>query len=364
MLSTPPVRPIETIDTPGPEDFLIRPATSSDIGDFYELACLAGAGFTSLPADEAILSERLLASEVAFAGGSGSFMLALEDRQRRRVVGCAAIKPGGTPLPDFLNFQVDAGKLIPTTRYAGVTEVGSLLLHPDYRRHGIGPWLARSRYLLIAAAPGRFGDSVFSELRGMVDECDRSPFYDAVCAGYFGCSFAEADGLCAEGRQAELNARLPKAPIPLSSLPPDARDAIAKPHQAGRRALDYLTDEGFVFEGVVDLLDGGPAVVADTRSIRTIRQAFQAPIGAGTIDTLEATDSYIAIGAGSDYRCCRSPVTLESGAVVCPPDIMQHLEAKRGTIAHICPLEERSRSSAASQATRSRQTADLATAAD
>ena len=96
-----------------------------------------------------------------------------------------------------------------------MTEVGSLLLHPDYRAHGVGPWLARSRYLLIAGDVDRFGEQIFSELRGVVNEDDRSPFYDGVCARYFDCSFADADELCAHGLQADLNALLPDEPITL-----------------------------------------------------------------------------------------------------------------------------------------------------
>ena len=158
MRSTPPVQVADTDDAIRPENLLIRPAIPSDLSDFYELARLAGAGFTSLPANEAVLAERLRTSARAFAGEAGTLMLALEDRLQSRVVGCAAVKPGGTPRPDFLNFRItDGGEaLSPTDRYADMTEVGSLLLHPDYRSNGIGPFLARSRYLLIATDPRAF----------------------------------------------------------------------------------------------------------------------------------------------------------------------------------------------------------------
>ena len=49
MRSMPPVPAMHADDKPGSDDLLIRPATSSDVDDFYELARLAGAGFTSLP---------------------------------------------------------------------------------------------------------------------------------------------------------------------------------------------------------------------------------------------------------------------------------------------------------------------------
>ncbi|MEM7043322.1 MAG: arginine N-succinyltransferase [Pseudomonadota bacterium] len=343
MRSTPPVRSADTHDTIRPEDFLIRPATPSDLSDFCELARLAGAGFTSLPANEAVLAERLQTSACAFAGALGTLMLALEDRRTRRVVGCAAVKPAGMPRPDFLNFRItDGGETLSATdRYADLTEVGSLLLHPDYRKIGIGPFLARSRYLLIATDPDRFGRHIFSELRGVVDEDDRSPFYDSVCAPHFGCSFAEADDLCAHGRQQEINALLPKAPIALETLSREALTAMGQPHRAGRRALDYLDEEGFRFEGVVDLLDGGPAVVAETRSIGTIRDSAEMPIRAGAIDDDQAIDAYLAIGSGGDFRCCHVRLSIEDGVASCSPDILSSLDLEDDVIGRLRPVDHR-----------------------
>lgn len=342
MRSMPPVRDKNTDDKPGPNDLLIRPANSSDVEDFHELARLAGAGFTSLPANEEILSERLAATERAFLGLPGVLMLALEDRRSMTVIGCAAVKPGGKTRPDFLNFQVsnDGQHLIPTSQYDDMTEVGSLLLHPHYRAYGVGPWLARSRYLLIAAAPDRFGDRIFSELRGVVNEDDRSPFYDGVCARYFDCSFADADELCAHGLQADLNTLLPKEQIPLAGVCSDARGAMGKPHRAGRRALDYLEREGFSFEGVIDLLDGGPAVVAKTRGIRTIKSTMMLPLRTGLVDGQEGLPAYLSVGDGLDFRCSSAAVVREDDALLCSAGSLALLKASEGTMARVCFVDD------------------------
>ena len=353
MRSTPPVGSIDADETLYSEDLLIRPATLSDIEDFFELSVLAGAGFTSLPASEALLSERLVASQGAFKGEAGTLMLALDDRRTRRVVGCAAVKPGGKPRADFLNFSIEDRALRTTSRYSNMTEVGSLLLHPDYRSNGIGPFLARSRYLLIATDLDRFGRHIFSELRGVVGEDDRSPFYDAVCAPYIDYSFAEADDLCAHGRQAEINALLPNAPILLDTLNKAALDAMGEPHRAGRRALDYLEEEGFHFEGVVDLLDGGPAVVAESRSVKTIRKSFEAPVRVGQVDDDTEMDAYIAVGEGPAFRCCRAQISVRDGAAYGSPDLLEalnvrgeavgrvrlsNIDSDRPSIHHYCPI--------------------------
>lgn len=341
MRSMPPGRKKDTDDKPRHDDLLIRPATSSDVDDFYELARLAGAGFTSLPVNRELLAERLAATELAFAGLPGTLMLALEDRSSSRVIGCAAVKPGGKARPDFLNFQIsdDGRTLSPTARYADMTEVGSLLLHPDYRAYGVGPWLARSRYLLIAADPDRFGEQIFSELRGMVDDDDRSPFYDGVCGRYFACSFADADELCAHGLQADLNILLPDHPIALDGLDDEAKGAIGKPHRSGRRALDYLESEGFVFEGVIDLLDGGPAVVAPTRAIRTVRSTFRQPLRAGVFDNQDGVAAYLSIGEGVDFRCCRASVLPADDGLLCLSDTLALLDVIGDSIARVCLVD-------------------------
>lgn len=341
MRSTPPDHTLPADATLAVDDLLIRPSIPSDIEDFHDLASLAGAGFTSLPANEALLAERLSSSSRAFAGGPGVLMLALEDKGRGRVVGCAAVKPGGLPRPDFLNFSIRDQTLIPTSRYADMTEVGSLLLHPDYRSNGIGPWLARSRYLLIATDLARFGRHIFSELRGVVDEDDRSPFYDSVCAPHFGCSFAEADDRCAKGRQGELNALLPNAPITLDALSPDAKTAMARPHAAGKRALDYLEAEGFHFEGIIDLLDGGPAVVAESRSVKTISNSFDARLGPGIVDDDLVTQAYVAVGSGPDFRCCRAGIVFEDEDVVrCSPEDLAALGAEDDVVARVRLIDD------------------------
>ncbi|MEM9443403.1 MAG: arginine N-succinyltransferase [Pseudomonadota bacterium] len=318
MRATPPEQSSSIGATHCSDKLLIRPSNPSDIEDFYELARLAGAGFTSLPANEALLADRLLSSDRAFAGGPGVFMLALEDTEKRRIVGCAAIKPGGPARRDFLNFQIngDHSNLTPTARYADLTEVGSLLLHPEYRSGGIGPWLSRSRYLLIASDLERFGPQIFSELRGVVDEDDCSPFYESVCAPHFGCSFAEADALSAHGRQAELNALLPTQPIVIDDLTASARQTMAQPHHAGRRALEFLQADGFRFEGVIDLLDGGPAVVAPTSRIRTIRESFEAPLQSAVADQELGCNAYVAIGRGPRFRCLRADVSIGVDRIV------------------------------------------------
>ena len=320
-------------------EFVIRAADIDDLSDFIDLASRAGAGFTSLPVNESLLAERLHGSKPAFAGGGGILTLALEDRETGHVVGCAAIKPGGGGRSDFLNFLVaeDHQSLTPTSLYADLTEVGSLLIHPDYRQFGAGRWLAQSRYLVIAGDLPRFGDDIFSELRGVIDEDNCSPFYDGVLAPYFQLTYEEADHRSAHGRQAELNAMLPQSPISMDDLGEAARAAIACPHRDGQKALWFLEDEGFRFEGAVDLLDGGPLVSAPSRYIRTIQTSFMAKVVPGRVDQGEGVPTILAAGRGADFRSCKGLAVRRDGTVICDPDLLDHLRLEAGGRARVCP---------------------------
>lgn len=320
-----------------PPEFVIRAAEIADLADFFELASVAGAGFTSLPADEAFLAERLHGSKAAFAGESGVLMLALEDRDRARVVGCAAIKVGGMARSDFLNFRLadDRKTLETTSLYVGLTEVGSLLVHPEYRQFGVGRWLAQSRYLAIAGDLERFGDFIFSELRGLIDENKNSPFYEGVLAHHFDLTYEEADSRSAYGRQAELNAMLPTTPIVIDDICEAAKAAIACPHQDGRKALRFLKEEGFRFEGTVDLLDGGPLVVAPSSTIRTIRTSFTANIMPGVIDDDRSETAILAIGDGAAFRSGKGTAVRRGGVIFCHPDFVERMRIKPGDVARV-----------------------------
>ena len=53
-------------------------------------------------------------------------------------------------------------------------------------------------------------------------------------------------------------------------LPEKARAVIGQPHPSGKGALRMLEAEGFMWDGYVDIFDGGPTVVARTDQIKAV----------------------------------------------------------------------------------------------
>jgi len=298
----------------------VRPARADDLDALYEMAKLAGGGFTNLPADRPSLAARLERSAAAFAKtddnvGDDVYILILEEAPGGRVAGTAQImaRVGEdqsfysyrrgvlTQHSNLLGMSFRAEMLTLVTDLEGSSEVGGLFLHPRNRAGGLGLLLARSRYLFIRRHRARFGNRLIAELRGVIDEGGGSPFWDAIARRFFDMSFPDADAFNAQHGQSHLAGLMPKHPIYLAMLPEPARAVVGVPHQAGRAAMRMLEAEGFAAQGYLDIFDGGPTMSADTDRVRSIHDAAEArvvAVGEG------GERSIVATGALADFRAC------------------------------------------------------------
>jgi len=301
--------------------FRIRAATAADLKPLYEMAKLAGSGLTNLPADRAALAAKLAISDRAFSrfgekSADDVFVMALEDAATGEVRGTAQMfaQVGQTwPFYSYrlttltrrsqeLHRTVTAEMLTLTTDLEGSSEVGGLFVHPAERASGHGLLLARSRYLFIAMHRPRFGHRIIAELRGIVDEKGGSPFWDAIAGRFFGMTFQEADYFNAIHGSQFIADLMPRHPIYTALLSDAARSVIGLPHPSGRAAMRMLEEEGFAYDGYVDVFDGGPTMIARTDQIATIRAAREAEVGAATC--LAGRQVLLAAGRLAAFRCC------------------------------------------------------------
>jgi arginine N-succinyltransferase len=309
---------------------VVRPARSADLESLYEMAKLAGNGFTNLPADRDALAARLGRSEAAFgsvdeAPGDHLYVLMMEDLEQSRIAGTAQIMARVGENRPFYSYRrgvltqhsAELGRsfraemLTLTTDLEGSSEVGGLFLHPRYRAGGLGLLLARSRYLFIRQHRARFCQRLLAELRGVIDETGAAPFWDGLAGRFFGMSFREADAFNAVRGHQFIADLMPKHPIYLAMLPESARAVIGVPHPTGRAAMRMLEDEGFAAEGYVDIFDGGPTMSAATDQVRTIRNAVETPIAA--IDGAALHKALVSAGRLRDFRATLGEVAMEDG---------------------------------------------------
>ena len=311
----------------------MRPARTHDLQTLYEMAKLTGGGFTNLPADRKALADKLERTEQALARNSGGIedeliVMVLENSATGQVRGTcqifSVIGQGGpfysyrlgvlTQHSRELSRTFRAETLSLVTDLEGSVEVGGLFLHPRERAEGLGLLLARSRYLYIRNHRDRFGDRIIAELRGVIDEAGGSPFWDGLAGRFFGMTFQEADEFNAIHGNQFIADLMPKTPIYTAMLDDSARAVIGLPHPNGRAAMRMLETEGFTNPGYVDIFDGGPTLVGQINSLRTVARAEDVKLSA--VHENGGDKLLVATGRLADYRCtCGFVVRDGNGAV-------------------------------------------------
>ena len=313
-------------------NYVIRAAKPGDLQSIYEMAKLTGGGFTNLPPDKKALRAKLERTEASFASdkeypSDELYLLVLEDMDSGEVRGtCQIFGQVGQRWP-FYSYRIGtdskhseqlgrtfhAQVLMLSNDLNGASEVGGLFLHPSERAGGLGLLLARSRYLFIAMHRPRFADRVIAELRGIIDERGGSPFWDGVAGRFFGMSFQEADYFNAINGNQFIADLMPKHPVYVAMLSESARSAIGVPHPSGRAAMRMLEEEGFAYEGYVDIFDGGPTMIARTDQVKSIMEARAATVA--RTDCRQGAKVLLAAGRLASFRCCYGLCAAAEGGI-------------------------------------------------
>ncbi|MEL7197643.1 MAG: arginine N-succinyltransferase [Pseudomonadota bacterium] len=330
--------------------FRLRAARLGDLEHLYEMAKLTGGGFTNLPADRKALGEKLERAEAAFANTEDEwvdeqFVLVLEDTKTRMVRGTSQLmtKVGQqwpfysyrlntlTQYSQELDRTVRTEMLNLVTDLEASSEVGGLFLHPNERAGGLGLLLARSRYLFIAMHRARFADRILAELRGIIDERGDSPFWDNVAGRFFGMSFNEADYFNAINGNQFIADLMPKYPVYVAMLDENARKVIGVPHLSGRAAMRMLENEGFNYEGYVDIFDGGPSMIARTDDVTSVKNSTSAKLTGMNVG--EGERAILATGRLSDFRACYGARVLDDdGGIAIDAQAADKLDVSEGDI--------------------------------
>jgi len=331
--------------------YRLRSARRSDLRAFYNLAKLTGGGFTNLPAEKATLEAKLELSSAGFeregdTPGDDLYVFMLENVATKQIRGtCQVFGSVGTRQP-FYSYLIstltqkssELGKIFRnqtltlTNDLEGASEVGGLFLHPQERAGGLGMLLARSRYLFIKSHRERFADTVLAELRGVMDEGGHSPFWDALGGRFFDLTFPQADEFNAVHGTQFIADLFPKSPIYVSMLPESARAVIGQPHPSGRAALKMLESEGFIWDGYVDIFDGGPTVTARTDSIRTIHGTSCVKVA--DREPEQGQPMLLAHGRLQDFVACYGTVELSGGEAAIDAAARKLLGVKPGDEVH------------------------------
>jgi arginine N-succinyltransferase len=310
--------------------YILRAATRADLDSYVSLARATGGGFTTLPADEAILGPRLARTEAAFAAdiqqpGGEDYVFVLEDRESGAIIGTSAIYSKLGAAWPFYSFRVSELNrhspslskvvrnkiLVLTSDFDACTEVGGLFLLDPFRGTAAGRLLSLGRFLFMADHRPRFADHVVAELRGRVRPDNSSAFWDAVGQHFFDLPFQEADLFGALNGNQFIADLIPSHPIYVNMLPAEAREVIGVAHIEGGGALRLLMQQGFVDDGYVDIFDAGPTVHCPTGTIHAVRES-QSTILQGVDMNQTAAPSVpalIATGTAAEFRATIGTIT-------------------------------------------------------
>lgn len=327
---------------------VIRPVTMQDHSEILALAREAGIGMTSLPADSHVLENKIRRAEASFAQdktwlGDEAFLFVLEDTDNGTLGGTTGLVAHVGIKHPFYSYKlstiVQASEEVEiysmqrvlhmVNDYTGATEMGSLFLSKPYRRDGLGRFLSRARYLMMAEFPSLFSDVVIAEIRGVQNEAGDSPFYKHLAEHFFQMPFAKADFINATQGSQFISDLMPKYPIYVNLLAEEARAVLGKPYRNSLPALQMLEVEGFRYQGYVDVFDGGPTVQAERERIRTVRKSTKSILS--DIRTIDEKPRFMVSNSSlGRFRVGLCAVEETELGIALDPEVAKHLRLSVG----------------------------------
>ena len=330
--------------------FRIRQSYREDVEQV--LAVAEHLDTVNLPADRTSIEGLLDRSERSFTGEAAivdrEFLFVLEDLAQQRIIGTSMIyAQHGTKRAPHIFFRVEQDERYSVTldrymvhqtlrigyNYNGPTEIGGLILLPEYRRNtdALGKALSYVRFLFMRMHRDLFRDHVLSELLPPLGDDGTSKLWEALGRHFTGLTYQEADRLSKDNKEF-IHALFPDDPIHTELLPEDVRAIIGQVGEETRGVEKMLVRIGFEYAQQIDPFDGGPHFVATTNDISVVRDAKEV-----TVRTHETEGKRWAVLAAElpatrpGFRAIGTHVTaLESGVVGLSEDARRRLGIEDG----------------------------------
>ncbi|EKO3442853.1 TPA: arginine N-succinyltransferase [Vibrio fluvialis] len=335
---------------------VIRPVTRDDKQALLKLATKTGVGFTSLPNNEARLTDRIERMIATWEGDAPlhdqGYLFVLEETETGEVVGISGVEVAIGLTEAWYDFRV--GTLVHASKelnvytqmptlflsndHTGYSELCTLFLDPDYRQGKNGHLLSKSRMLFMATFQDKFADKLIAEMRGVSDENGHSPFWESLGRHFFAIDFSEADYLTGIGQKAFIAELMPKHPLYVDFLTEEAKAVIAEVHENTLPARKILEGEGMRYEGYIDIFDAGPTLEAYTRDLRIVRDFETRKVVIA--EHIEETDTTLLIGNESyqNYRALIGNQPCTETEIVLSAEQAKALLVSDGDHVRIAPL--------------------------
>lgn len=290
--------------------YILRNCTIKDLDDLYELS--GKVNFINLPHDRSIIEEKIQKSAISFNKPSkrladNYYIFVIEDLEARRVIGVSMIhaQHGTKKEPHFflsvsqehkfsqtINTGFTHGMLKLGLDFDGPTEIGGLVIHPEFRGTGekLGKQISFVRFLYMAMHPKRFKPMIHSELMPPFDEEGKAPLWEAIGRRFMNMEYDEADILSRNNKEFILSL-FPSENIYMTLLPLEARNAVGKVGKDTLPVKAMLENVGFEYANEVDPFDGGPHYRCALKDISPVKARVLKPVKFQ--DNLEDATTYL-----------------------------------------------------------------------
>jgi len=304
--------------------------------------------FINLPPEEELISAKIESSIKSFHNPSKKlaknyYVFVLEDTDVGQVLGVSMIhaQHGTVNEPHFyltvgqeskFSQTINTGFVHGTLKLGldtnGPTEIGGLILNPDFRGHQekLGKQLSFVRFLYMAENIDSFKPMIHSELMPPLDKFGNSPLWEAVGRRFFNMNYHEADVLSRNNKEFILSL-FPSENIYQTLLPMEARESIGKVGKETEPVKRMLENIGFKYTLEVDPFDGGPHYRCPLKEIKPIKEKITGQLVANRFKPEDTREVLIHLShAEYDFFAVKTQLQVHGdGQVSMDPKIIKKL---------------------------------------
>jgi arginine N-succinyltransferase len=326
--------------------FILRSVQPKDLKDLYKLSNIMT--FINLPPDEDLISAKIDSSIKSFHNPSKKlwenyYIFVLEDQASNEVLGVSMIhaQHGTENEPHFylsvgqeskFSQTINTGFVHGTLKLGfdtnGPTEIGGLILNPEFRAHQekLGKQLSFVRFLYMADHADRFKPMIHSELVPPLDKFGNSPLWEAVGRRFFNMNYHEADILSRSNKEFILSL-FPSENIYQTLLPMEARESIGKVGKETEPVKRMLENIGFKYTFEVDPFDGGPHYRCPLKDIKPIKEKITGQLVDNRFESSKSSEALIHLEHPDyDFFAVKAELQVHGdGQVSMDPEIVKKL---------------------------------------
>jgi arginine N-succinyltransferase len=275
----------------------IRGAVSADEDQLLEVA--RHLNTVNLPADRDEIRGILELSQKSFSGTvkdprRREYVFVIVDKREQRIVGTSMIvgQLGRRDAPYIFVDVFEEERYSATLdkhfehvvlkigySYSGPTEIGGLIVAPDYRKkpERLGLLISYIRFLYVAMHKEWFQGELLAELLPPLEPDGTSHLWNALGRKFTDMTYAEADRLSKKNKEF-VKGLFPEGPIYATLLPENAQSVIGEVGAQTRGVERMLRRVGFRYAFRVDPFDGGPHFTAPTDEVTLVRRSHRARV--------------------------------------------------------------------------------------